>query len=95
MGDDPPPQPLLQDAEAWADTLHFPQVRLSSSGYRFWRTRADFLAGPEPGRLRSWPGAKIESLEVHQNGPTGGNVTVRYSVLNHEGEPLATYDRYS
>ncbi len=80
------------DPERWADTLHFPQVRLSSSGYAFWETRAGFLAGPEPGRLRTWPETRVDSMEVRQNGPTGANLDVRYSVMNEDGEALSTYD---
>ncbi len=80
------------DPERWADTLHFPQVRLSSSGYGFWETRAEFLAGPEPGRLRTWPETRVDSLEVSQNGPTGANLDIRYSVMNEDDEALSTYD---
>ena len=80
------------DAEAWADTMSFPQVRLSSSGLGYWRTRDDFLAGVEPGRQRTWAGTRLDSADVIQSGANGANVVVRYSRLNAKGEPLATYD---
>jgi hypothetical protein len=80
------------DPEVWADTLHFPQVRLSLSGLDLWATREDFLAGTEPGRQRAWAGNKLESVETVQTGSAGANVVVRYSRLSVQGETLASYD---
>ncbi|MCZ6675555.1 MAG: hypothetical protein O7C75_21715, partial [Verrucomicrobia bacterium] len=80
------------DLEIWADTLHFPQVRLSSSGLDYWQTREDFFAGTEPGRQRTWFRTKLESAETVQAGADGVNVIVRYSNLNSEDETLSSYD---
>ncbi len=80
------------DPESWADTMHFPQLRLSSSGLDFWKTRADFLSGTAPGRQRTWPETRIDSMEVYQTGPSGANLNVRYSRLNADGEALSAYD---
>ena len=80
------------DPENWADTMHFPQVRLASSGLDFRQTRADFLSGAAPGRQRTWPETRIESIEVYQSGPSGANLNVRYSGLNAAGEALSAYD---
>ena len=80
------------DPERWADTLHFPQARLDSSGLDFRQTRADFLSGTAPGRQRTWPETRIDAMEVYQTGPSGANLNVRYSRLNADGEALSAYD---
>ncbi len=80
------------DPESWADTMHFPQVRLGSSALGFWKTRADFLSGVEPGRQRTWSETRIDAIKVYQIGPSGANLSVRYSRLNAGGEALAAYD---
>ncbi len=80
------------DPGSWADTLHYPQVRLSASGLDLWKSREDFLAGTEPGRQRAWFRTKLENAEPIQAGASGVNVTVRYSRLNSQGEKLSAYD---
>ncbi len=80
------------DPGSWADTLHYPQVRLSASGLDLWKSREDFLAGTEPGRQRAWFNTKLENAEPIQAGASGVNVTVRYSRLNSQGEKLSACD---
>lgn len=80
------------DLEAWADTMHYPQVRLSLSGLDYWASRQEFVEGSEPGRLRTWFETRLDEVEPYQVGVNGVNVRVRYSRLNRHGDALASYD---
>ena len=80
------------DLEAWADTMHYPQVRLSLSGLDYWASREEFLQGSEPGRLRTWYETRLDEVVPYQVGVNGVNVRVRYSRLNRHGETLSSYD---
>ena len=80
------------DLERWADSMHYPQVRLSASGLGFWKTRQDFLDGPEMGRQRTHHQTRLDIVEPYQVGAKGVNVKVRYTRLNSEKEDLSTYD---
>ena len=80
------------DPQAWADTLHYPQVRLSASGLDIWKTRDEFLAGAETALQRTWFQTRIKQAETIQDGADDANVVVCYNRLNSEDELLSTYD---
>ena len=57
-----------------------------------WRTPAEFLAGPEPGRQRTWFATELDAVEVVQASASGANVSVTYSRRDRAGAPLSRYE---
>ncbi len=55
-----------------------------------WRSSAEYLAGPEPGRQRTWFQTRVDESTVAQVTATGANVTVRFSRLGRDGTVLST-----
>jgi hypothetical protein len=64
-------------------------VRIADGQVETWRTAADYLAGPEPGRQRTWYQTTIDSTRVVQATATGVNVLVSFSRLDRTGAVLA------
>jgi len=77
------------DPKALAGTLHYPQVRISDGQVEIWRSAEEFLAGPEPGRQRTWYQTRIDQSTIVQATATGVNVTVRFSRLARDGRVLS------
>ncbi len=79
------------DPDWLAAAIHYPHVRIADGAVRVWESPQAFLAGPEPGRQRTWFETTIDSLEVAQIAPTGANVAVTYSRRTRDGSRLAQY----
>ena len=80
------------DPEAVAATLNYPHVRVADGAVVLWESAAQYLAGPEPGRLRTWAGTRLDWAEAVQVGGGGVNVVVRYSRLSPSGATLSSYE---
>jgi hypothetical protein len=78
------------DASQLAAAIHYPHVRIADGAVHVWTTPEEFLAGPEPGRQRTWFQTTIDQLDVAQIAPTGANVTVTLSRLGRDGTRLST-----
>lgn len=78
------------DPDRLAATLHYPHVLVADSMVEIWRTSADYLAGPEPGRQRTWSKTRVDDSAVVQVTATGANITARYSRLGRDGSVLST-----
>ena len=80
------PKPLIA-------ALHFPHVRIDGDGaVEISMTAAEFLAGSEPGRQRTWYEIRLDQTEVVQVSANGVNVAVTYSRRNRSGEALSRYE---
>jgi hypothetical protein len=77
------------DHDRLAATLHYPHVRVADGTVEIWRTAAEYLAGPEPGRQRTWFRTRVDDSQVVQVTATGANVTVRFSRLGRDGSVLS------
>ena len=77
------------DAKALADTLHYPHVWLGDGLLEIWKTAAEFLAGPEPGRQRTWYQTRLDQSKAVQVTASGVNVTVSFSRLGRDGRVLS------
>ncbi len=77
------------DHDRLAATLHYPHVRVADGTVETWRTAAEYLAGPEPGRQRTWFRTRVDDSQVVQVTATGANVTVRFSRLGRDGSVLS------
>jgi hypothetical protein len=78
------------DQDRLATTLHYPHVRVADGTVEIWRSAAEYLAGPEPGRQRTWFKTHVNESVVAQVTATGANVTVRFSRLGRDGTVLST-----
>ena len=80
------------DPERWAETMHYPQVRVAGGTARLWETAEAFKEGREPGRMRAWYRTRVETIEPMQVGENGVNALVRSSLQNPLGHTLSTVD---
>jgi hypothetical protein len=78
------------DPQALAATLHYPHVRVADGQVEIWRSAAAYLAGPDPGRQRTWYRTRIDRTAVVQTSANGSNVVVSFSRLGRDGKVLAT-----
>ena len=78
------------DAKALAATLHYPHVRLGDGVLEIWKAADEFLAGPEPGRQRTWYQSRLDQARAVQVTANGVNVTVSFSRLGRDGRVLST-----
>ena len=78
------------DPKALAATLHYPHVRIGDGRVEIWPSADQFLAGPEPGRQRTWYQTRLDRSKVVQVAPSGVNVTVSFSRLGRDGRVLST-----
>ncbi len=78
------------DQDRLAASLHYPHVRVADGMVEIWRSSAEYLAGPEPGRQRTWFKTRVDQSLVAQVTATGVNLTVRFSRLGRDGTVLST-----
>ena len=77
------------DEKTLAQAIHFPHVRLSADGLEIWKSAEEYLAGPEPGRQRTWHRTRIERSKAVQVTASGVNVIVEFSRLARDGSVLS------
>jgi hypothetical protein len=80
------------DLKALASALHYPHVRIADAAVELSRTEADFLAGSDPGRLRTWFETRLDRIEIVQATATGVNVAVEYSRRDRGGRIMSSYE---
>jgi len=78
------------DQDRLAATLHYPHVRVADDKVEIWRSSAEYLAGPEPGRQRTWFRTRVDESTLAQVTATGANISVRFSRLGRDGTVLST-----
>lgn len=77
------------DPKSLAATLHYPHVRLGDGLVEIWKTADEYLAGPEPGRQRTWYQTRLDQSKAVQVTANGVNVTVSFSRLGRDGRVLS------
>ena len=77
------------DTEQLASAIHYPQVRIADGRVEVWHNKAEFLAGAEPGRQRTWHETRIDDMRVVQTTANGVNLTVKLSRLGRDGKVLS------
>jgi hypothetical protein len=80
------------DIAALGAALHYPYVRIADGAVELARSAADFVAGSEPGRVRTWFETRLDRAEVAQTSANGVNIAVRYSRRDRTGQMLSSYD---
>ena len=81
-----------RDPISLAATLHYPHVRMGDGLVEIWKTVDEYLAGPEPGRQRTWYQTRIDQSKAVQVTATGVNVAVSFSRLGRDGRVLSVDD---
>lgn len=77
------------DPKALAGALHYPHVRVGDGGVEVSKTADEFLAGPEPGRQRTWYQTRLDQSKVVQVSANGVSMTVTISRLGRDGHVLS------
>jgi hypothetical protein len=77
------------DPNVLAASLNYPHVRIADNLVEVWSSQAQFLAGPEPGRQRTWYQTRLDQLKAVQTDVNGVNVTVSFSRLGRDGRVLS------
>ncbi|MGQ0732369.1 MAG: hypothetical protein ACT4QD_01805 [Acidobacteriota bacterium] len=81
------------DPETLAAALHFPHVRIDGNGQvELASSTTEFLAGPEPGRQRTWFETRLDQAEVVQTSANGVNVAVTCSRRDRKGQILSSFE---
>jgi hypothetical protein len=80
------------EPQALAEAQHYPFVRIGDGIVDVWGTPAAFLAGPEPGRQRTWYETRLDSVAVAQVSANGANIAATYSRRGRGGEVMSQYD---
>jgi len=78
------------NATALAGAVHYPHVRVADGLVEMWDTAEAFLAGPEPGRQRTWYETRIDRAKVVQAASNGVNIAVSISRLGRDRRVLTT-----
>jgi hypothetical protein len=78
------------DPDQMATAIHYPQVRIADGRVDVWHTKAEFLAGAEPGRQRTWYQTRVDDMKVVQTTANGVNLTVKLSRLGRDDKVLST-----
>jgi hypothetical protein len=80
------------DPKALGAAMHFPYVRIGDGNVEVWTSIAEFLAGSEPGRQRTWFETRIDAADVAQVSANGVNVAVTYSRRDRAGQAMSKYE---
>ena len=80
------------DPHALGAALHYPHVRIGDGAVEVWNSIAELLAGPEPGRQRTWFETRLDQAEAVQVSANGVNVAVTYSRRDRAGDVMSRYE---
>ena len=80
------------DPKALGGALHYPFVRIGDGAVEVTNSVADFMAGPDPGRQRTWYETRLEQAEAVQVSANGVNVAVTYSRRDRTGQVFSNYE---
>lgn len=84
-----------RDEAAWADSLHFPHVRLASQSVTVYPDRAAFLAAMDLDQFAAssgWRYSTWDDMSVIQSSPNKVHIKVKFSRFNARDELLASFD---
>lgn len=86
-----------RDESAWADTLHFPHVRIASGGVTVFEDRAAFLDSRDLNAFAEqtgWDYSTWDDMQIVQASPTKVHIAVTFTRYDAQGAPMATYDSF-
>lgn len=77
------------DARSLAAAQHYPFVRIGDGAVEVSLTADEFVAGPEPGRQRTWFETRLDRAEAVQASTNGVNLAITYSRRDRSGTALS------
>ncbi len=83
-----------RDEAAWAETLHFPHVRVASGEVKVYATKSEFVAAMDLDRFAqttTWDHSTWDEMNVVQASPNKVHIAVTFSRFNADGEIISTY----
>ena len=80
------------DPKQLGAALHYPFVRIGDGALEVYGSLAELMAGPEPGRQRTWFDTRLERAEAVQVSASGVNVAITYSRRDRAGQVLSKYE---
>jgi hypothetical protein len=83
-----------RDEAAWADTLHFPHVRIASGGVTLYADRAAFLEGTNLADFAEnigWDHSAWDDLQVIQSGAGKVHIAVNFTRYDAQGGVIGSY----
>ncbi len=84
-----------RDEARWAETLHFPHVRIASGGVSVVPSKTEFIETTDLddfARSNNWHHSEWDHIEVVQADPTKVHFKVTFSRFNPTGERYVTFD---
>ncbi len=84
-----------RDEAAWADSLHFPHVRLASQTVTVYQDRDEFIDAMDMdafARNLGWSRSTWDAVQVVQTGDDKVHFAVEFSRYNTAGEVFQTFD---
>lgn len=81
-----------QDPERLAAAVHTPFVRHGDNRLEYWLTKDAFLAGPEPGRARTWAGTRLRNIRNVDTAVAGSSFTLTCDRLGPDGAVQSTHE---
>lgn len=86
-----------RDESAWADTLHFPHVRIASGAVAVFADRAAFLESRDLNAFAEetgWDYSTWDDLQIVQASPDKVHIAVRFTRYDVQGAEMASYDSF-
>ncbi|WP_329110607.1 hypothetical protein OG792_16525 [Micromonospora sp. NBC_01699] len=84
------------DVGAWADTLHYPHIRVQEGVVTVWPDRDDYVKRSEPELAlllaTGWRRSVWESVEALPSTPDQVHVRTRFARLDERGGRLAAFE---
>jgi len=83
-----------RDEAAWADTLHFPHVRIASHDVAVYQDRAAFLDASDLNAFAEqtgWDYSTWDDMQIVQSSAEKVHIAVNFSRFDPQGARLATY----
>ncbi len=84
-----------RDEAAWAETLHFPHVRIAGGSVRVYAERDDFLDAMDLERFAAetgWDHSTWDDMKVVQASPDKVHIAVTFTRYDAAGARMASYD---
>ena len=84
-----------RDESAWADTLHFPHVRVASGDVVVYPDKAGFVAAMDLDAFAEstgWDHSSWDEMTVIQASENKVHITVTFSRFNAAGDKISEYD---
>ena len=86
-----------RDEQSWADTLHFPHVRLASGEVKVYATKTEFVAAMDLdafAKSSGWDHSVWDTLDVVQESERKVHIVVTFSRYTASGDKMASYPSF-